>query len=321
VADVCLSVVLALHLLCMNVASAGPLVCVWLDWRWGKGDDAAGRALRFLADKSLTLLLVGGVLGLAVGWWLWSDEYHELLVAFAYKIRWGAWELLFSLVLMAVHVVLVRRSAAGFGLSVLRGTIAILAGTNLLYHFPPLFIVISEVASGAVEHPGEINAATFRMLMLQSPVLAKTLHVWLASAAVVGVSLVGYGDSLMSGASTHEAGWRMAAWGARLALVATVLQILVGVWLISVLPAAAQQRLLGGDLWAAATLGLSILVAFWLLHHLSAISLGGTQRKSRRLAVGLMLVVVCLMTMTSRRATSSPRVTTLQSLLEPDDVP
>src|SRR5688500_10052682 len=44
-----LSLLLAAHLLCVNVAAGGPLVAAWLDWRGVRGDEAAGRAARWLA--------------------------------------------------------------------------------------------------------------------------------------------------------------------------------------------------------------------------------------------------------------------------------
>lgn len=300
--------VLAFHLMCMNIASAGPLVCVWLDWRAGNGDDVARRAAKFLAYKSLALLIVGGIFGILVAAFFWNDVYHDLMHAFMYKIRWGAWELLFSLVLMIVYAVLVARGAPRSLLGKLvRTSIAVLSSTNLLYHFPVLFIVISEVAGGYLEMPEKVDAATFRGLMMESSVVARSVHFWVASFAVTGVSLIGYGKWLLRDEQLKDAGSRIAVWGARIALVPTLLQILVGGWVLGVLPPLMRQRLMGSDLLAASAFGLSIIGALWLMHALSAVAFGDTRPRTLKVAIHLMYALVILMTYTSRLALAGPQ--------------
>ncbi|MEO8496049.1 MAG: hypothetical protein ABI614_13340 [Planctomycetota bacterium] len=290
----------------MNIASAGPLVCVWLDWRSGGGNEEARRAAKFLAYKSLAMLIVGGVFGVLVAAFFWNDAYHDLMHKFMYKIKWGAWELLFSLVLMTGYAVLVARGAPRYLFSKLgRASIAILAATNLLYHFPVLFIVISEVAGGYLDVPEPVDAAIFRSLMTEPSVLARSVHFWVASFAVTGVALIGYGEWLLR-KDQQETGSRIAVWGARIALVPTLLQILVGVWVLTVLPPLMQQRLMGRDLWAASAFGVSIIGALWLMHQLSAIAFGDTRPRSLKLAIHLMFAVVIFMTYTSRLALARP---------------
>lgn len=297
------SIVLAFHLMCMNVASAGPLVCAWLDWRSGRGDDVAHRAAKFLAWKSLVLLVAGGLFGLLVAAFFWNDDYHDLMHVFIYKIKWGAWELLFSLAIMVVYAAMIARGAPRSWASKLgRASLAVLTGTNLLYHFPALFIVISEVAAGYIDMPQTVDAAIFRSLMTESSVLARSVHFWLASFAVTGVSLIGYGKWLLRQKEEQEAGEKIATWGGRIALVPTVLQVLVGVWVVSVLPPLMQQRLMGRDLVVASAFGLSIVGALWLMHQLSAVAFGDTKPRTLKLAIHLMYIVVILMTLTSRLA-------------------
>ncbi|MDA1054773.1 MAG: hypothetical protein O3C40_30470 [Planctomycetota bacterium] len=301
------SFALAFHLICMNIAAAGPLVCVWLDWRSASGNEVACRAAKFLAYKSLAMLIVGTVFGIFVAVFLWNDAYHDLMHAFMYKIKWGAWELLFSLMLMILYAVLVARGAPRHLFSKLgRASIAVLAGTNLLYHFPVLFIVISEVAGGYLQVPEKVDAAIFRSLMTDSSVLARSVHFWVASFAVTGVSLISYGKWLLRNEDQQETGSRIAVWGARIALLPTLLQILVGVWVLSVLPPSMQQRLMGSDLLATGTFGLSIVGALWLMHHLSAVAFGETRPRTLKLAIHLMYAVVILMTYTSRLALAKP---------------
>ena len=59
--EILVAVILAAHLLCVDIASAGPLVCIWLDWR-GRRDATARDAGRWLAKTSLAGLIVGGLL-------------------------------------------------------------------------------------------------------------------------------------------------------------------------------------------------------------------------------------------------------------------
>src|SRR5262245_31453896 len=72
-----MSLLLAAHLLCVNVAAGGPLVAAWLDWR-GRGDEAAGRAAKWLAGWSVIGLEAGAVLGLLIGWLKWDADYRSL---------------------------------------------------------------------------------------------------------------------------------------------------------------------------------------------------------------------------------------------------
>jgi hypothetical protein len=305
--DIFLSSVLAFHLICMNIASAGPLVCAWLDWRGGRGDEIARQAAKFLAWKALALLVVGGGFGLIVAAMLWDDAYHDLMHQFMYKIKWGGWELLFSLVLMTLHAVLITRSPARRTVwRLLRTSIAVLTATNLLYHFPVLFISISEVASGYLDAPEKVDAESFRGMMSESSVLARSVHFWVASFALTGMALMSYGKRLLKNDEQQKAGSRIAIWGARIAFVPTLLQILVGVWVISVLPRLMQQRLMGGNLLATGAFVLAIIGALALMHKLSAIAFGEADRRSISFAVHLMYVIVILMTYSSRLAMARP---------------
>jgi hypothetical protein len=263
------------------------------------------------------MLVVGGVFGLLVAAFFWNDAYHDLMHVFMYKIKWGAWELLFSLVIMSVYAVLIARGAPRSLAGKLgRASLAVLTGTNLLYHFPVLFIVISEVAGGYLDMPEKVDAAIFRGLMTESSVLARSVHFWLASFAVTGVALISHGKCLLRKDEASDAGSRIAIWGARIALVPTVLQILVGVWVLSVLPPLMQQRLMGRDLLVASAFGLSIIGALWLMHQLSAVAFGDTKPRTLKIAVHLMYAVVILMTFTSRLALARPLPAEAAAILE-----
>jgi len=317
-------IVLALHLMCMNVASAGPLVCIWLDWRGGRGDPLADRIGRILCRNSLGFFLIGGGLGLLLGYLHWDEKYHEVLHKFPSKIYFGAWELVFSLVLVSVTSVIWRLAPPSKLARRGRMFLLLLAGTNLMYHFPFLFAIISRVNSGAINQQDEVTASVFRRLMMEDAVMPQAVHFGFASFAMVGIALIGFAlwRERSSGADGPDAkpsadkkstghdgendvaqvadigadAQRIVAWGARLALGATLCQIPVGMWLIVKLSPAAQQRVLGADLVATALLGVSIILSLGLLHHLSALSFGVARKKNMVMAIVMVIVLITLMT-------------------------
>jgi hypothetical protein len=308
----------------MNVATAGPLVCIWLDWRGGRGDQLADRVGRFLCWNSLVVFLIGGGLGLVLAYLHWDDEYHLMLHKFRSKINFGGWELIFSLVLVWGTSIIWRIAPSSMSARWGRRLLLLLAGTNLLYHFPFLFTIISRVNAGAYDVAVEVDASMFRRLMMQDSVLPQAVHFGFASFAMVGFVLIGF--ALWSERSTGDIGQdaaepadeespehdvekddlqvsdigseaqRIVAWGARWALGATLCQIPVGMWLVVKLPPEAQQRVLGADLLATGLLGISIILSLGLLHHLAALALGVPRKKNMVVAMAMVIVLITLMT-------------------------
>lgn len=295
--------VLAVHLMCVNVAAAGPMVSLWLEWRDGRGCELAGRANRFLAMKSATLLVVGAVLGALLGYLSWDEPYVGVLRQLSSRIYWGVWELVFSFVLMAAYAGWVCWSISPRLIArICRAMLPLLAGTNLLYHFPILLSIIADLDRGYSVYEGTIDGVAFRQMMAVGHVAARAVHFGLASFAMTGIALIGYAAWLKRRGEAVEQVDRVARWGGRLALVPTLLQLLVGVWLTTQLPSTVQQRLMGGDLLAAGLFGLSIVAALGLMHQLSAVALGDTTDKSLRKSMLLMFLVIFLMTAMSRLA-------------------
>src|SRR5262245_55912608 len=85
--------ILPFHLICMNIASVGPLVCVWLDSRASRQCVEAKQAAQWLVWKSFQLSLVGAVLGLLIGgirWLEWQskqESYAAVLRPFASRLE------------------------------------------------------------------------------------------------------------------------------------------------------------------------------------------------------------------------------------------
>jgi hypothetical protein len=296
-----LTISLSAHLVCMNIASAGPLACIWLDWRERAGDAAAGRAGRTLAATSLVLFVVGMLLGVLVAWLAWSPAFwRDLIERLPGRLYWGAWELAFSAVLMAAYWGWWRWAPGGAGARTGRTVIALLSATNLLYHFPPLFILIAKLSTGDAAVGESLDDSTFREMMWRGEVVALTVHYWLASLAVAGVLLAVLALRMAPKQDSPEAIMRLAVWGGRLALVPTLLQIPVGLWIVIALPPVPQNRVLGGDLAATTLLGTGVVAALALLHYLASLSIGEATRKTIVGAAVLMLIVIATMTATLR---------------------
>jgi hypothetical protein len=293
-----LVVVFALHLLCVNVASAGPLVCAWFEWCEGRGNALAGEAGRYLAVWALLLLIPGGLLGVGVGWMLWEPEYHQVLRRLLSRIHYGGWELLFSLVLMAVHLAWWRmRPQCPPWQRGVRIFLALLASTNLLYHFPVLFAVIEQLATSEQSSATaeKILPAEFRALLVQPAIIARSLHFLLAAIATCGILLLGYALRMMRQKRAADDCQRVAAWGGQIALIPTLLQLPVGLWLTVSLPPALQHAVTGGDIFTTTLFLISVGGAFALMQTLSAIAIGDAERPRLIRAMVLMLAVVVLM--------------------------
>lgn len=289
---------LAAHLLCVNVATGGPLIGLWLEWRGSRGDQDADRAGRYLAGASALALLAGAILGGALLALVWNDSLHAAMLGrLRRKVLFGGWELLFSLVLsMATWIWWARSRRPAGARRLARASLSLLSGTNLLYHFPLLFIVLTQVAESAPDGP-PISAGEFRRLIVAGDVPARATHFAIASLAVGGVLLMGAGRRFQRQGIESRVGIQ----GARLALGATLLQVPVGIWLVTQLPPGEVSAVMGDDLAATGMFGLALLASLALLHQLAAAAFGETGARTVRRAMLLLLVVVCLMTGVSRR--------------------
>lgn len=302
--ELVITLLLALHLLCVNVASAGPLVGMWLEWREGRGDALAGRTANYLGHACWWSLLAGGLLGLALGTLSWTAEYAALWSGpMHYKATWAVAEYVFSLMLAGGY--LLWRSRAAAQLRGLRMLLLFLSGSNLLYHFPFLFTIANDLfvqdQLGIATQISPLTAGDFRVQMARPEVLARVMHVVVASFAVTGVVLLGYGLRLQRRGATQGDAQRVLRWGGWLALVPTLIQVPVGLWLIAALPPSWQARALGGDPIAICLLGASVLLALFLLQDLSSLAFGETDRKLAVRAMVTMVLVVVLMTGMLRR--------------------
>ena len=300
---------LACHLLCVNVAMSGPLVCVWLECRALRRNDKSSDEIgQDLASFSLITLLAGSLIGslmLLLFWAVGDTEFFAVATQLRSKIWSAVWEILFSIVCLVAYIAWWRYSPRGT-LSARLGhrLLAVSAATNLMYHFPPLFTLMAElkfnVNNGA--EPPSIDAAAYRSMIFTPTVCAHTIHFWLASVATTAVAVIMQALNIGWPGRKDRLNPRLAVYVARLALAASVLQIPVGLWLLVTLRSVQQSRILGDDIACAALFASALAAALALLHHLTSISMGDTARRTAVRTLGLLLLVVWLMSGTLVRA-------------------
>jgi hypothetical protein len=290
---------LAVHLLAMNVASAGPLVCVWLHGRGRRGDGTAFAAGRQLAWLAVVVLLAGvavGALLLVMAWLDAGRGYFDALARFptAALVHAGG-EAVFSLACLVVYAGMWERWR---GWPWLHGLWAVVAATNLLYHFPPLMVALGTLSVRPELVPESlITRDVFRPLMVRSEVLAQSAHFALASFAVAGLALMIVAARLRRLPTNEpERSGRLIRAGAVIALAASLGQLVVGVWVLLELPLRVRHALIGDDWLATGLFFAAIVGTFGLLHALALAGLGETSDGSVRRCAAFMLGITVLMT-------------------------
>jgi hypothetical protein len=306
--EICLVVVLAVHLMAMNVAAAGPFVCLWLQWREAsRGDTLAGKLSEYLARQSLVWFTVGVVLGcvaLYLVWILYPRSYFEAAAQIPARRYWfGIAELVFFVACLAGVMALPQREGqSGRGRRFwLQWSLGWLAATNLMYHFPPLFALISVLSARPHEWTGEVR---FVAWMFEPEVAARTMHFVLASIAMTGLVVMGYALKMPAETEPRDRR-RVSAWGGWLALAPSLCQLLVGMYVLLQLPDESRDRLLGDDWLGTGLFGVSLLVTVVLFQRLAAVALGEFDRKEIVRSMMWMAIVVLLMVAARQRARDS----------------
>jgi hypothetical protein len=295
------TVLLAAHLLCVNVASGAPILAIACEWGDAKGSLLARRAGQYLSWAALISLIAGLVIGLALFALRWSPQYSAAVSRLHYKLGWGGGELAFSLVLMMIAVGLwLGTEPSATWLRRLRGFLSLLNGANLLYHFPFLFLILSKLAAEETMAGETITAETFRGLMFAGATPALAVHVIFASLAMSGIALLGFALRLQREEANPTDAKTIASWGAVAALLPTLAQIPTGLWILTSLPALDQSRLMGVNADGICFL-VSLGLALWLMQTLAAIAAGDSTRRMLITAMATSTSVVVLMTFAWRK--------------------
>jgi hypothetical protein len=283
---------LSTHLLSVNVAAGAPILCMWLEWRAGS---TSREAARFVASASLTCLLIGGLLGLSLGLLGWDSNYQRVWAGqLGRKVFFAICELLFSTALIAVYWFWQKREGAPRWQSVARSLLLFVASTNLLYHFPALFFNGQRLLD-VPDAAGELSSAEFRRMMYSGETPALIVHFTLASIAVAGLALAHLALRWQRLNRIADAQW-VAVAGCRWSLVATLLQIPVGLWTLVALPWSMQNELLGSNPIGLIVFASALAAALWLARELVSVSMGEQERGPLLRAMVAMVVTVVLMT-------------------------
>jgi len=294
------TLLLALHFLCVDLAMIGPLGALLLAGRARRrGDAAAASAARWLVQVAWQALAVAILLGLCLGLLLWATDGGRFFAGLkrlpASRLYFSALELLFYFVLVVPCAVCWTRLDRW---PLLRGGIVVAASTNLIYHFPGLFVSAAELGVAPAESP-EISSAAFRAMMFSPPVLSQVLHHVLSAIAVTGVAVMIYAGRLPP--TEPDAPQPLISGGARWAMLATLLQVPTGLWLISTLPPSARSTVLGTDFLTTGLFIAAMVAALGLLHYLSGLAMGETERRQILSCAAALVIVVLLMTGTLRQ--------------------
>jgi hypothetical protein len=236
--------------------------------------------------------MVLGLLAAGLPWLAGDERFFQALAIVPQRRLWfGLIELVFFLALMLWYAWAwprVRRR------SLWHPALALLAATDLIYHFPPLFAAITVLQERSSLPAEELTYSGFLAVMGASETLARVLHFLLTSLVVTGSLILLY--AIRRQRQDAEAAARCLLWGSRLALVPAALQLLAGAYLLLSLPPGKQQHLMGGDWLATGLLAASVVAVFALLHNLSTLALGQSSRRDVLRSLGLTLFIVLAMT-------------------------
>jgi len=291
---------LTVHLLAVNLACAGPLVCIWLHRRGGYSDfrDRLGKSLAWLSLAALMLgMLTGGLLVLVAP----TQGLEDAIGRFPARAFWMAGiELVFSLVCLLIYAIAWKPLGKGW-LRWLHTLISLLGTSNLLYHFPPLMVVLGKLAVDPLwTKTAIIDRPAFLELMFRGDVLSLTTHFGLASMAVAAITVLLLLSRLPADAIEEPSAKKIASGAAAVALLSSVLQIPVGIWVLATATGTERNALTGGDPLTSLLFIGGMLLTFLFLQCLTAVAMGQFDSGSLR-RVGLLLVVlILLMTATLR---------------------
>jgi len=293
---------MTVHLLAVNLACAGPLVCIWLHFFSDVGDlrDRLGKSLAWISLAALLLgILTGGVLVLVAP----TPGLHEAIGRFPARAYWMAGiELVFSLVCMLIYAICWKPLRQGRWQRGLHALISLLGASNLLYHFPPLMVVLGNLAADPSWTKATIiHRPDFLELMFRGDVLSMANHFGLASLAVAAVAVL----LLLSRFPGDDHKQQVAQKAAALALLSSALQVPVGIWVLVTVSGSERNALTGGDPLSSLLFVAGLLLTFLLLQRLTAVVMGEVGSGNLRRVGWLLVVLVLMMTATLRGSRQS----------------
>jgi len=291
---------ITVHLLAVNLACAGPLVCIWLHRRGGCGNfrDRLGKSLAWL---SLAALMLGMLTGTMLVFVAPTEGLDEAIGRFPARAYWMAgWELVFSFFCFLIYAICWKPLGRGW-LRWLHAMISLLGTSNLLYHFPPLMVVLGKLAADPLwTKTAILDRPAFRELLFRSDVLSLINHFGLASLTVAAVAVLVLLSRSRWDDLDQPSAKQIARKAAAFALLASALQIPVGLWVLATTTGGERNALTGGDPLSSLLFVVGMVLTFVLLQRLTAVALGEFDSGSLRRVGWLLVVLVLVMTATLR---------------------
>lgn len=192
---VCLIPLLAVHLWAAACSAFAPFVLIFLEFTRRAPSSAWQQFTQALTKMGLVALLLTAVLGVCYGAIIWSPEFSNRIQALSTRIAYGIVEYLFSLLLLVVYWLTIRKrklESTSFLMRWIRISLLFLAGTNLLYHFPILFEVLQELSRAEYAEVEQIESADFRALIVKPRVLAAAVHFMISTAIIGSSTMLGW---------------------------------------------------------------------------------------------------------------------------------
>lgn len=291
-------VLLAIHLLSVNLASAGPLIAVWL-WRAGNAKPIRRSCANSLLWKTIVAFLLGMITGGLLMAWSPSADLRNILGRFpARTYYFAAAELAFSLVCM---LALAWSFAKELRSPWLLWGLALLTTTNLIYHFPPLMAVLGKLAVNPHWSTHDtIERAEQLQLMKLPEIVALSLHFAAASIAITAIAALDRLRRELSESPASPEAAQVIRNLVRTALLANLFQLPVGLWLLTSLSLDDVRTLMGGSLAASLSFIVALGLTLVLLQRLVALGWGLAEGKDLSWILKLTVLIVLLMTASLR---------------------
>ncbi|GIW94356.1 MAG: hypothetical protein KatS3mg110_2397 [Pirellulaceae bacterium] len=296
--------VAGLHLVLVNVGAGGPFLVAAMEAVPRTESVHVASWARCLLWLSLAGLLLGSVLGLLVGWHLWPHGLGTIVRCMPSKIQFGVWEWVFSVVCLVVQLVWwYRAPEATVWVRWVRAAVGVVGSTNLLYHFPVLFAVITELMHGGIAGGEVISASEFRRLLVTSSAGPRALHAAVASLGIGASALM-----MVAAWPTRRIAPYWIRWAAMWIAATTLGQWLIGFWVTTSLPPAAGRRLLGGSPLLLAVFVVCVLLALVITQLAARLCLNDPDRRVALLTAALVVLLAILMTWVSRQTMAPIRL-------------
>lgn len=298
--DVLASIVLALHLWCIGLASSVPFFSLLVEWRESRGRVALGEFGRRIALTGIIALVAGMLVGLFYGWLLYDPAFGSALGRLKSRVIFGIIELVFSLCLFVLHFWWWnKRPQARMLERAARMFLLFLAATNLAYHSPTFFAVLSQLRAESHLSDQPLSSAEFRQMIVGSAILSQVVHFLLAALMIGAASILWLSRStkLAPAPATQQSISRVATLTIGFASAA---QLVIGTWVSINLPASSQDQFTNPTHPIAYTFLISLTASVALIPHAFwNLASASTENRSRALTVHV-AVVILLMSLLAR---------------------